>query len=61
NTIDTLNTSTYPGINLANNYDSYFLDCTILSCKNDDVTDIIASVLSKFPGIEKILRSADSV
>ncbi|KAF9455240.1 hypothetical protein BDZ94DRAFT_1180403 [Collybia nuda] len=48
NTIDALNTSTYPGINLANNDDSYFLNHTILSCKNDDVIDINASVLSKF-------------
>lgn len=61
NNIDSLISSTYPGLDHANNGDNYFLNRTILSCKNDDVMDINASVLNKFPGEERILRSADSV
>jgi len=39
----------------------YFLERTILCCKNDDVDDINQSILTRMPGIEKILTSADSV
>jgi len=33
----------------------------LLSCKNDDVDDLNSDILARFPGEEKVLRSADSV
>jgi ATP-dependent DNA helicase PIF1 len=59
NSIDDLISSTYPDIGIQHG-DAYFLGRTILSCKNDDVGDINAAVLEKFPGQTWILQSADS-
>ena len=36
-------------------------ECTILSCKNDDVDNINSDILKTFPGEEKIMQSADSL
>ena len=41
--------------------DSYFLDRTILSSKNDDVDQINSSILDLFPGDKAIFTSADSI
>ena len=61
NTMDSLIESTYPGIGQGNKPDQYFLDRTILSCKNDDVDELNEKMLGKFPGQETVLMSADSV
>jgi len=60
-TIHTLIEALYPGIQAANKPDNYYLDRTILSCKNDDVDDLNKEILGKFPGEEKVYHSADSV
>jgi ATP-dependent exoDNAse (exonuclease V) alpha subunit len=41
--------------------DSYFLDRTILSSKNDDVDQINSSILDLFPGDKAVFTSADSI
>ncbi len=61
NTLERLIGETYPGIHLANRTNQYFLERTILCCKNDDVDDINKTILEKMPGREKVLQSADSV
>jgi len=59
--INALITSIYPGIDQPNRGDEYFLERTILSAKNDEVDEINASILQKFPGNPHVLMSADSV
>jgi len=61
NTLDRLIDETYPNIHLGNRTNLYFLERSILCCKNDDVDDINRTILGKMPGIEKVLLSADSV
>jgi hypothetical protein len=61
NTLERLIGETYPNIHLANRTNQYFLERTILCCKNDDVDDINKKILEKMPGREKVLLSADSV
>jgi len=61
NKVDDLIKSIYPNIEDGNKPDQYFLERTILSCKNDDVDDLNEAILAKFLGQERILKSADSV
>jgi hypothetical protein len=51
----------YPGIAQGNKPDDYFSERTILSCKNDNVDDINADILAKFPGDQVVIMAADSV
>jgi hypothetical protein len=60
-TIESLINSVYPGIEHGNKSAEYFLDRTILACRNDEVDDINEAVLAKFPGNAQTLLSADSV
>src|SRR6202050_3235161 len=60
-TVDSLIDAIYPGIAQGQKPDLYFKDRTLLSCKNDDVDDLNMDILAKFPGEEKVLRSADSI
>jgi hypothetical protein len=60
-TLESLINSVYPGIGQGDKGADYFLDCTILACKNDEVDDINEAVLAKFPGNACTLLSADSV
>ena len=59
--LDSLITSIYPGITQGAKPDKYFAERTLLSCKNDDVDDLNENILTKFPGQQRILMSADSV
>ena len=61
NSIDSLIDEIYPGIQNGNNVDQYFLDRSILACKNDIVMHLNSQILQKFPGDEQVLLSADSV
>src|SRR6201996_7208468 len=62
NSIASLIQTIYPGINsLPLPPDSYFAERTILTSRNDDVDDINSEMLKMFPGVEKVLMSADSV
>ena len=61
NTMENLIGYTYPNIHMGNKPNQYFLDRTILCCKNDDVDDINKMILNMMPGIEKVLNSADSI
>jgi hypothetical protein len=60
-TVNSLIDSIYPGISQGEKPDEYFKDRTLLSCKNDDVDDLNSDILAKFPGEEKVLRSADCI
>ena len=60
-TIGSLINTVYPGIEHGDKSAEYFLDHTILTCRNDEVDEINKAVLAKFPGIERTLLSADSV
>ena len=60
-TVKSLIDSIYPDIAEGAKPDDYFKNCTLLSCKNDDVDDLNADILAKFPGEEKVLLSADSI
>ena len=60
-TVDSLIDAIYPGIVQGEKPDDYFKNRTLLSCKNDDVDDLNSDILARFPGEEKVLRSADSV
>ena len=60
-TMDSLINTVYPGIGHGHKSAEYFLDRTILACRNDEVDDINAAVLAKFPGNECTLLSADSI
>jgi hypothetical protein len=52
----------YPGIEqIINQEDQYYLDRTILSCKNDSVDVINSAILEHFPGEQQIFNSADTV
>ena len=51
----------YPEIEEENKDDDYFLNHTILSCRNDDVDDLNATILERFPGEEKTYWSSDKV
>jgi hypothetical protein len=61
NTPESLISAIYPAIEDPGHTDQYYLECTILSGRNDDVDNLNASILSKFPGEESILWSADKV
>jgi ATP-dependent DNA helicase PIF1 len=61
NTLEKLIMETYPNIHLANRSNQYFMERTILCCKNDDVDSINKTILEIMPGREKVLPSADSV
>ena len=61
NTITSLMNFVFSDISHGEKDDQYFLDRAILSCKNDDVADINAQLLAKFPGQQQMLLSADSV
>ena len=60
-TPDSLISSIYPAITSPGHPDQYYLECTILSGQNDDVDDLNASILQRFPGQESVFWSADSV
>ena len=60
-TIESLINNVYPGISHGDKNAEYFLDRTILACKNDEVDDINEAVLAKFPGNACTLLSANSV
>ena len=60
-TIESLINSVYPGIGHGDKSAEYFLDHTILACKNDEVDEINEAVLAKFPGNAHTLLSADSI
>jgi PIF1 helicase. len=63
-TVDALINSSYPHIDIINNGDNndqYFLERTILTSRNDDVTDLNHRILQKLPGQELLFQSADSV
>ena len=59
NTVKSLIDSIYPNIAIPNHPDSYFLDRTILCCRNDDVDAINQEILDIFPGQETIVHSID--
>ena len=61
NSIDNIINFTYPDIEVGGHDDQYYLDRTLLSCTNDDVDNNNAMILARFPGVEKVLLSADSV
>ena len=54
--VDSLMDAIYPGIAEGPKPDAYFKDHTLLSCKNDDVDDLNADILAKFPGEVKVCR-----
>ena len=60
-TLESLINSVYPGIEHGNKSAEYFLDRTILACRNDEIDDINEAILAKFPGNAQTLLSADSV
>ena len=59
NTVKSLIDSIYPNIAIPNHPDSYFLDRTILCCRNDDVDAINQEILGTFPGQEVTVHSVD--
>ena len=59
NTLEKLIELIYPNIQRGDR--QYFLERTILCCKNDDVDEMNAAILEKMPGREKVLRSADTI
>ncbi|MDQ1532071.1 MAG: hypothetical protein QOE37_2176 [Microbacteriaceae bacterium] len=59
--VDSLINTIYPGIANGAKPDDYFKNTTLLSCKNDDVDDLNADILAKFPGELKTLMAADSI
>ena len=61
NSIDNIINFTYPDIEVGGHDDQYYLDRTLLSCTNDDVDNNNAMILARFPGVEKVLLSADTV
>lgn len=61
NSIDSLLEATYPQIRQCYQEDRYFLNRTVFSCKNDDIDEINANMLEKFPGDKMTLQSADSI
>src|SRR5882757_7685214 len=61
NTMESLISSIYPGIEQGNHPDQYFLDRTILSCTNNNVDGINSTLLTSLPGAEQVFNSADTV
>jgi ATP-dependent DNA helicase PIF1 len=61
NTMESLISNIYSGIEQGNHPDQYFLDKTILSCTNDHVDGINSTLLTSLPGAEQIFNSADTV
>jgi hypothetical protein len=62
NTLDELIRNFYLNIHHhVNNPNEYFLDRSILCCKNDDVDEIDKKFLEMMPGREQVLNSADSI
>lgn len=59
NTIHSLINFIYPNIAAGHKPDEYFLHCTILSPKNNDVDDINHAILNAFPGDPIVLTSTD--
>jgi len=59
NTVKSLIDSIYPNISIPNHPDLYFLDCTILCCRNDDVDALNQEILNTFPGQEVTVHSID--
>jgi hypothetical protein len=51
----------YPDIQVGEKDDQYFLDRNILAGTNENVMELNAELLDKFPGEQKVLLSADSV
>ncbi|KXN92616.1 hypothetical protein AN958_02281 [Leucoagaricus sp. SymC.cos] len=58
--MDDLTNFIYPDIQL-HQPDQYFLDRTVLSSRNDEVDDINAAILERFPGEKHVLMGADSI
>ncbi|KXN89048.1 hypothetical protein AN958_06399 [Leucoagaricus sp. SymC.cos] len=50
----------YPNIQL-HQPDEYFLDRTVLSFRNDEVDEINATILDKFPGEKHVFMGVDSI
>ena len=62
NSVTSLVDAIYPGIHDPGLHsDQYFAECTILSSHNDDVDDLNAYILAKFPGQQRVYNSADSI
>lgn len=61
NSITSLIDQIYPGIQHGDKDDQYFLDRSILACKNDIVMHLNSEMLGKFPGEKQVLLGADSV
>ena len=59
NTVKSLVDSIYPNITTPNHPDSYFVDSTILCCRNDAVDAINQEILDTFPGQEVTVHSID--
>ena len=60
-TVSSLIQEVYPDIEVGEKDDQYFLDRNILAGTNDNVMELNAELLEKFPGEKKVLLSADSV
>jgi hypothetical protein len=60
-TVGSLIEALYPAIHTGNKPDQYFLERTILACKNDEVDDLNTNILAKFPGQERLMTGSDSV
>ncbi|KXN90266.1 hypothetical protein AN958_04574 [Leucoagaricus sp. SymC.cos] len=59
-TIDGLTCFIYPNIQLHQS-DQYFLNRTVLFSRNDEVDEINATILDKFPGEKHVLIGIDSI
>jgi len=59
NIVNSLIGSIYPNITIPNHPDPYFLDRTILCCRNVDVDAINEEILDIFPGPEVTVHSID--
>jgi PIF1-like helicase len=60
-TVTSLIQEIYPEIQVGEKDDQYFLDRNILAGTNDNVMELNAELLDKFPGEKKVLLRADSV
>jgi ATP-dependent exoDNAse (exonuclease V) alpha subunit len=62
NSVTSLTDTIYPGIHDPQLHsDQFFAERTILSSRNDDVDDLNAYILAKFPGQQRVFNSADSI
>ena len=61
NKVDNLVDTLYPDIKQGNKPDAFFLECTILSPKNNAVDNLNQSILNRFPGEETMLIGVDRV